>query len=92
MSIEFDSTIDFQKKISATSSYKYKRVLPIGGQGQSVATSLTSSVQTQFEIPSNCINLSKTKLKFNLLLPDPGASPIFNWIEANLNKAFDRIT
>ena len=98
--IKFSGEVDYSKRSAAYGSYKYLRVVPIG-QGQAPAIQLGSTVMTQFELPNNVMNLSKSKLVFDLtfatassVAPGTGLTPItnFNWLYANALTLIDRIT
>ena len=66
MSMQFSEELVYSKSISAHGNYKYLRITPIGSSAQNPTLSLTSTVQTQFELPNNVINLSKSKLCFDV--------------------------
>ena len=98
--IKFSGEVDYSKRSAAYGSYKYLRVVPIG-QGQAPAIQLGSTVMTQFELPNNVMNLSKSKLVFDLtfatassVAPGTCLTPItnFNWLYANALTLIDRIT
>ena len=72
-------------------NYKYLRIVPIGSGGQSPTLSLTSTVQTQFILPNNVINLSKSKLCFDLNFTTGGAN-ICHTVHGNALSLIDRIT
>ena len=98
--IKFSGEVDYSKRSAAYGSYKYLRVVPIG-QGQAPSIQLGSTVMTQFELPNNVMNLSKSKLVFDLQLPTAsyttvGTAPVavnnFHWLYANALTLIDRIT
>ena len=66
MSMQFSEELVYSKSISAHGNYKYLRIVPLGSGGQNPTLSLTSTYQTQFELPNNVINLSKSKLCFDV--------------------------
>ena len=66
--IKFSGEVDYSKRSAAYGSYKYLRVVPIG-QGQAPSIQLGSTVMTQFELPNNVMNLSKSKLVFDIEIP-----------------------
>ena len=90
--MQFSEELVYSKNISAHGNYKYLRVVPIGSSGQSPQLSLTSTTQTQFELPNNVINLSLCKLCFDLPIPLQGGILTFNNIYANALSLIDRIT
>ena len=99
--IKFSGEVDYSKRSAAYGSYKYLRVVPIG-QGQAPALQTGSTVMTQFELPNNVMNLSKSKLVFDLQLPaipvilSAGTTPFYSaqyqWLNANALSLIDRIT
>ena len=91
MSMNFSDELVYSKSISAHGNYKYLRIVPIG-QGQNPTLSLSSTIQTQFELPNNVVNLSRTKLCFDMLVPLQGSLLFFNNIYANALSLIDRIT
>ena len=50
--MNFSDELVYSKSISAHGNYKYLRIVPIG-QGQNPSFSLSSTIQTQFELPNN---------------------------------------
>jgi hypothetical protein len=99
--IKFSGEVDYSKRSAAYGSYKYLRVVPIG-QGQAPSIQTGSTVMTQFELPNNVMNLSKSKLVFDLEIPSivnfvsTGTAPVtisnWSWIYANALSLIDRIT
>ena len=71
-SIEVSSTIDYSNKSALHSSYRWVKLTPVGGSGQSATLSTSSATIVNFEIPNNCMNLSQSKLSFDMLF---AASP-----------------
>ena len=62
----YSEELVYSKGIMAHGNYKYLRIVPLGYSGQNPQLSLTSTTQTQFELPNNVINLSLCKLCFDL--------------------------
>jgi hypothetical protein len=91
MSMQFSDELVYSKTISAHGNYKYLRIVPIG-QGQNPALSLSSTTQTQFELPNNVLNLSRTKLSFDLVIPMQASLTMFNNVYANALSLIDRVT
>ena len=87
----FSEELVYSKGIQSHGNYKYLRIVPIGSGGQSPTLSLTSTVQTQFELPNNVLNLSKSKLCFDINFTTAGAGVCHN-IHANALSLIDRIT
>ena len=88
--IKFSGEVDYSKRSAAYGSYKYLRVVPIG-QGQAPSIQLGSTVMTQFELPNNVMNLSLSKLSFDLQIPTQTLAK-FNNIYGNALALIDRIT
>ena len=91
MSIQFSDELIYSKAVSAHGNYKYLRVVPIGSTGQNFTLSNSSTTMTQFELPNNVLNLSKSKLCFDINLVAGGAAH-FNNLYANALSLIDRIT
>ena len=91
MSMNFSDELVYSKSISAHGNYKYLRITPIGSSAQAPTLSLTSTTQTQFELPNNVINLARSKLCFDVNLPISAANS-FNMLYANGLSMIDRIT
>jgi hypothetical protein len=89
--MHFSEELVYSKSISAHGNYKYLRVVPIGSGGQNPILSLTSTTQTQFELPNNVLNLSKSKLCFDVNIVANGGG-ICNNIHGNALSLIDRIT
>jgi len=90
MAMNFSDELVYSKSVSAHGNYKYLRIVPIGST-QNPALSLTSTVQTQFELPNNVMNLSLSKLVFDLAIPT-AINTKFNNVYANALSLIDRIT
>ena len=91
MALNYSEELVYSKSVSAHGNYKYLRIVPVG-TGQNITLSLSSTTQTQFELPNNVMNLSKSKLVFDLLVPLQGSLLKFNNIYANALSLIDRIT
>ena len=91
MALNYSEELVYSKTVSAHGNYKYLRIVPVG-TGQNITLSLSSTTQTQFELPNNVMNLSKSKLCFDLLVPRQGSLLKFNNIYANALSLIDRIT
>ena len=91
MSAQFNETIDFTKKTSLHSSYRWMKLTPVGGSGQNATLSTSSSTIVNFEIPNNCMNLSQSKLAFDMLF-GAQAGTIATSIDALGLSLFDRIS
>ena len=88
MSMNFSEELIYSKTASAHGNYKYLKIVP-AGSAQNPTLSLTSTTQTQSDLPNNVMNLAKSKLSFDLNLP---ASTNFSNLYANALGLIDRIT
>ena len=92
-SIEISSTIDYSNKSAIHSSYRWMRLTPVGGSGQSATLSTSSATIVNFEIPNNCMNLSQSKLSFDMLFPAAGAGGgLTHCVDTLGLSLFDRIS
>ena len=91
MSAQFNETIDYSKKTSLHSSYRWMKIMPVGGGGSTATINTTSSVIVNFEIPNNCMNLSQSKLAFDMLFSDGSANKA-HCVDALGLSLFDRIS
>ena len=91
MSMQFSEELVYSKSISAHGNYKYLRIVPLGS-AQNPVLSLSSTTQIQFELPNNVMNLSKSKLCFDVLVALQGSLSKFSNIYGNALSFIDRIT
>jgi len=83
--------ITYTEQIGNHSSPLYVKLNPINNV-QSFNPSLTSVYgPVEILIPSKCINLSKSKISWDLTVPSQGGSN-FAWLQANALCQLDRIT
>ena len=91
--INYNSEITYAHKMAAHASYKFLKIVPTGSIGQSPVLSLTSTAQTQFELPNNVLNLARSQLSFDIKYNAPaGAGYIASWASGNALSLIDRIT
>ena len=90
MSMQFSDELVYSKSISAHGNYKYLRIVPLGSS-QNPTLSVTSTTQTQFELPNNVMNLSLSKLTFDLMIPTQALTK-FNSVYGHALALIDRIT
>ena len=88
MSMIYSDELVYSKAALAHGNYKYLKVIPIGST-QNPTLSLTSTTQTQFELPNNVMNLAKSKLCFDLEMK---VSTNFNNLYGNALSLIDRVT
>jgi hypothetical protein len=89
--MNYSEELIYSKTASAHGNYKYLRITPIGSSAQNPTLSITSTVQTQFELPNNVLNLSRSKLCFDVNLTAAGANN-FNLLYGKALSLIDRIT
>ena len=89
MSAQFNETIDYSKKTSLHSSYRWMKLTPVGGSGQTANLSTTSATIVNFEIPNNCMNLSQSKLAFDMTFANTSGTHCVDALGLSL---FDRIS
>ena len=87
----FSDSVDYTKKASLHSSYRWMKLTPVGGNGQNATLSNTSSVIVNFEIPNNCMNLSQSKLCFDMVIAAASAGNS-TCVDALGLSLFDRIS
>ena len=90
--INYNSEITYAHKMAAHASYKFLKIVPTGSVGQSPVLSLTSTAQTQFELPNNVLNLARSQLSFDIKYTAPGGGYIASWASANALSLIERIT
>ena len=72
--INYNSEITYAHKMAAHASYKFLKIVPTGSVGQSPVLSLTSTTQTQFELPNNVLNLARSQLSFDIKYTAPAGA------------------
>lgn len=87
----FAESVDYIRKASLHSSYRWMKLTPVGGSGQSATLSNTSSTIVNFEIPNNCMNLSQSKLVFDMAIAAATANNS-SCVDALGLSLFDRIS
>ena len=84
-----DPAIDFSTKLHLCPSYRYNKNIPTSGS-QSFTLGSSSTTNCQFELASNCYNLSKSKLVFDITVGNCQGT-MYNVIHADPLALFDRI-
>ena len=88
-----DPAIDFSTKLHLCPSYRYNKNIPTSGS-QTFTLGASSTTNCQFELASNCYNLSKSKLVFDISFPatsNAGTTAKYNICHADPLALFDRI-
>ena len=87
--MKVSSINDLSKKVFSGCSYRTNKLVPLSGS-QTQTLSNTGTVNVQFEIPTQVVNLSKSRIAFDLLIPAQGAG-LASWIHADPLSLFSRI-
>lgn len=83
--------LKFAPVVNNHSTLAFRKISP---QGVSTAIALSASASvgpTEFIIPPSVFNPAKSRLNFQLELPDPGATVAVNWVDANLLSTISRV-
>ena len=84
----FAPQVEYVKKILLNPSYRISKLIPLTGQGLTLG--LSSTMNAQFEIQTNVMNLSRSRLTFDITVPWSIAT-VYNWIQADPLALFDRV-
>lgn len=87
--MKVSSINDLSKKVFSGCSYRTNKLVPLSGS-QTQTLSNTGTVNVQFEIPTQVVNLSKSRIAFDMLIPAQGASNSA-WVHADPLSLFSRI-
>lgn len=82
--------LTYTNKVSTHSQLAFRKISP-QGPATGIAGSVTGTTLVEFVIPPSVFNMSKSRLNFQLALSDPGATPRFNWLDANLLTTLSRV-
>jgi|694.fasta_scaffold07783_12 hypothetical protein len=83
--------LKFAPVVNNHSTTAFRKISPQGVSTQ-IALSASASVgPTEFIIPPSVFNPAKSRLNFQLELPDPGATVNVNWVDANLLSTISRV-
>lgn len=88
---QISDELKFAPVVNNHSTLAFRKISP---QGVSTAIALSSASSvgpTEFIIPPSVFNPSKSRLNFQLELPDPGATVAVNWVDANLLSTISRV-
>lgn len=83
--------LKYSPSVQNHSTYAFRKVSP---QGVSTQIALSSSSQvgpTEVILPPSVFNFAKSRLNFQLELPDPGTTVKANWVDANALSMIGRI-
>ncbi len=84
----FAPQVEYTKKVLLNPSYRISKLIPLTGQGLTLGVSSTTNAQ--FELQTNVMNLSRSRLTFDITLPFQGAGA-YQWCQADPLALFDRI-
>jgi len=88
---KISSELDYTPKVLNHSSVVYRKLTPQGA-ATAIPLSAASAVgPTEIVISPACFNPAKSRLNFQLALPDPGATVKANWLNANALTAISRL-
>jgi hypothetical protein len=82
--------LTYTNKVSTHSQLAFRKISP-QGPATAIAGSVSGTTLVEFVIPPSVFNMSKSRLNFQLALADPGATPRFNWLDANLLCTLSRV-
>ena len=82
--------LNYENKAVAGGSYRFSKILPNNGS-QNVGSSLASTTESTFDIPSKCHNWSKSMLSFQMTFPDQTGA-FANNVHAGCLTMIDRIS
>lgn len=88
---QISNELKYAPVVNNHSTTAFRKISP---QGVSTAIALSSASSigpTEFIIPPSVWNPSKSRLNFQLELPDPGATVAVNWVDANLLSTISRV-
>jgi hypothetical protein len=68
MSVSYQASINYEQKVASAPYYSYTKILQNNG-GNEVKLTASASQTSQFDIPSQVYNLSKSFLRFDLIFP-----------------------
>jgi hypothetical protein len=84
----YSPQVEYTKKVLLIPSYRISKLIPLTGQGLTLG--ISSTTNTQFELQTNVMNLSRSCLTFDITLPFQGAGA-YQWCQADPLALFDRI-
>ena len=82
--------LNYASKVSTHSQPIFRKITP-QGSATGISLSVSGSTLVEMVIPPSVMNLSKSRLNFQLELPDPGATVSVNCIDANLLTTLSRV-
>ncbi len=85
---KFAPQVEYTKKVLLNPSYRISKLVPL--TGQSLTLGISSTTNVQFELQTNVMNLSRSRLTFDITCPWQLALR-FNWLNADPLALFDRI-
>lgn len=88
---QISEELQYAPVVNNHSTLAFRKISP---QGVSTAIALSSAGSvgpTEFIIPPSVFNPAKSRLNFQVELPDPGATVNANWVDANLSSVISRL-
>jgi len=83
--------LKYSPTVQNHSTYAFRKVSPQGVSTQIGLSSSSSVGPTEFIIPPSVFNPAKSRINFQLELPDPGATVKVNWVDANALSMISRV-
>ncbi len=82
--------LTYTNKVSTHSQLAFRKISP-QGPATAIALSVSGTTLVECVIPPSVFNMSKSRLNFQIVLPDPGATVSVNWVDANLLSCLSRV-
>ena len=86
--LTFAPQVEYVKKILLNPSYRISKLIPL--TGQSLSLGISSTTNAQFELQTNVMNLARSRITFDILVPWQLLNT-YQWIQADPLALFDRI-
>lgn len=83
--------LQYAPAVNNHSTLAFRKISPQGVSTQIALSSASQVGPTEFIIPPSVFNPAKSRLNFQLELPDPGATVNANWVDANLLSTIGRV-
>jgi hypothetical protein len=80
----------YSSRVSTHSQPLFRKITP-QGSATNISLSVSGTTLVEMVVPPSVMNLAKSRLNFQLELPDPGASVSVNCIDANLLTTLSRV-
>lgn len=88
---QISQELQYAPVVNNHSTVAFRKISPQGVSTQIALSAAGSVGPTEFIIPPSVFNPAKSRLNFQVELPDPGASVNANWIDANALSHISRV-